>query len=140
MRALLLSLALAAICCGPPSYPTPGGLAVTGARLEPAEQAWLDSAHGHVRDCLRTHGYPAKHRLKHVHVHSTCWFDAPGTSTRVRGYTDLRDGVHVGRDLRAFQHEAAATITGKHSHAPDAATIVCEHAGPRPPTYQCEAK
>src|SRR5690606_25622585 len=130
-------LALACLACAPPAVPTPGGLAVTGQRLAPDELQLLDTWHRDVRQCLSEHDHSIARGLRTVHVHPGCWLESG--RRWVRGSADMRGGVNVGRDLRAFRHEAAHTLSGSRSHAPESPTILCEHAGEtRPPPFECE--
>lgn len=128
-------LALACLACGPAKHPTPGGLPVTGHRLTPEQEAWLDSAEPAVRQCLYAEGIPIVDTVDEIRVHSTCWIWPAGYSKPVRGYP-VGDRIEVDRCLRSARHELAESLTRNASGA----TKLCEHAGPKPPACECEPK
>lgn len=130
MRMLPVLLCLA---CGPSKHPTPGGLPVTGERLTPEQATWLDAAEPAVRECLAEHDIPIVDSIDEIRVHPTCYFWPPGYTFPVTGYP-VGDRIEVGRCLRAVRHEIAESLT----HNAGGATALCEHAGPRPPTCECE--
>lgn len=134
MKKSSLFLALFLTSCGSPNPydPTYTGHPLTSEQRENALERYNAGL-----ECGFDLGGEVKRDAPEIYVHSTCWFKLSGYGY-VRGYTNQRDRVEVGKCTRAQNHETVSLVFGRHSHDPESLTILCEHAGPKPFDCMCE--
>jgi hypothetical protein len=125
--------AFATLSCTP-SYPTPGGIAVTGngaPGVTAQDRRDIDERLRRVRVCFRDNGFPIRGNVEEVRVHvTTCKQPKFRKGTHwVYGYSNEEDRIEVDYRLIEVEHEGAAVYYRDHGPL--------DHSDPEHPSMVC---